>query len=79
MRADAEAQDVDSDAGTDAAEEDGGLLDDAPVLAGTDPEDGWASGWWTDRWLWTAAGGVLAALAGVWGYSLTRGRGRPGV
>ncbi|SCE62980.1 hypothetical protein GA0115261_115961, partial [Streptomyces sp. OspMP-M43] len=41
------------------------------------PEDGWASGWWTDRWLWTMGGGVLAALAAVFGYSLTRGRGRP--
>ncbi|MCB5165582.1 hypothetical protein LG634_12145 [Streptomyces bambusae] len=42
-----------------------------------EPEDGWSSGWWTDRWLWTAAGGLLAALAGVWGYRLTRGTGRP--
>ncbi|WP_411080402.1 hypothetical protein [Streptomyces sp. cmx-18-6] len=41
------------------------------------PEDGWASGWWTGRWLWTIGGGVLAALAAVFGYSLTRGRGRP--
>ncbi|MEU9579364.1 hypothetical protein [Streptomyces chilikensis] len=50
----------------------------APVLSGTAAEDGWSSGRWTDRWAWTAAGGVLAALAGVWGHSLTRGRGRPG-
>ncbi|MET9610238.1 hypothetical protein ABZZ17_35065 [Streptomyces sp. NPDC006512] len=42
------------------------------------PEDGWSGGWWSDRWIWTAAGGVLAALAGVFGYSLTRGSGRPG-
>ncbi|WP_406054984.1 hypothetical protein OG462_05505 [Streptomyces sp. NBC_01077] len=41
------------------------------------PEDGWSSGWWSDRWLWTAAGGILAALAGVGGYVLTRGAGRP--
>ncbi|UQW99696.1 hypothetical protein [Streptomyces sp. RerS4] len=41
------------------------------------PEDGWSGGRWSDRWLWTAAGGVLAALAGIWGHSLTRGRGRP--
>ncbi|MFE6854293.1 hypothetical protein ACFVDH_26290 [Streptomyces sp. NPDC057674] len=41
------------------------------------PEDGWSSGWWSDRWLWTAAGGVLAALAGIGGYVLTRGGGRP--
>ncbi|MFJ8758335.1 hypothetical protein [Streptomyces cyaneofuscatus] len=42
-----------------------------------EPEDGWASGWWTIRWLWTVGGGVLAALAAVFGYALTRGRGRP--
>ncbi|MFJ3499557.1 hypothetical protein [Streptomyces sp. NPDC090135] len=41
------------------------------------PEDGWSSGWWSDRWLWTLAGGVLAALAGIGGYVLTRGAGRP--
>ncbi|WP_430477648.1 hypothetical protein ACQZM9_03595 [Streptomyces sp. P11-1] len=45
--------------------------------AAGEPEDGWASGWWTSRWLWTIGGGALAALAGVFGYSLTRGRGRP--
>ncbi|MBZ9600022.1 MULTISPECIES: hypothetical protein [Streptomyces] len=54
-----------------------------PLVAGTvtgslrEPEDGWSGGWWSDRWLWTAAGGVLGALAGVFGYSLTRGTGRP--
>ncbi|MBT2540225.1 hypothetical protein J7E99_05800 [Streptomyces sp. ISL-44] len=42
-----------------------------------EPEDGWSGGWWSDRWIWTAAGGVLAALAGILGYSLTRGPGRP--
>lgn len=41
------------------------------------PEERWSSGWWSDRWLWTAAGGVLAALAGTAGYCLTRGRDRP--
>ncbi|MFE0583056.1 MULTISPECIES: hypothetical protein [unclassified Streptomyces] len=60
---------------------DGALAE--PLVAGTvtgslrDPEDGWSGGWWSDRWLWTAAGGVLGALAGIFGYSLTRGRGRP--
>ncbi|RST01133.1 hypothetical protein EF910_29435 [Streptomyces sp. WAC07149] len=41
------------------------------------PEGGWSAGWWSDRWLWTAAGGILGALAGIYGYSLTRGSGRP--
>ncbi|MFF6984544.1 hypothetical protein ACFZAV_44450 [Streptomyces sp. NPDC008343] len=47
------------------------------VLSSIEPEDGWASGWWSDRWAWTAIGGALAALAGVGGYTLTRGPGRP--
>ncbi|MFK0297320.1 hypothetical protein ACIQU6_43575 [Streptomyces sp. NPDC090442] len=41
------------------------------------PDGGWSSGWWSDRWVWTAIGGVLAALAGIGGYRLTRGSGRP--
>lgn len=49
----------------------------APASLAGEPEDGWSSGWWTDRWLWTVGGGVLAALAAVFGYSLTRGSGRP--
>ncbi|MFB7914363.1 hypothetical protein [Streptomyces sp. NPDC056061] len=49
----------------------------ARVSLGSEPEDGWASGWWTDRWLWTVGGGMLGALAAVFGYSLTRGSGRP--
>lgn len=47
------------------------------VLSRLEPDDGWSSGWWTDRWVWTAVGGVLAALAGIGGYALTRGSGRP--
>ncbi|WP_432176190.1 hypothetical protein [Streptomyces sp. Tue6028] len=47
------------------------------VLSSIEPDDGWASGWWSDRWVWTAIGGVLAALAGIGGYALTRGAGRP--
>ncbi|MFL1899540.1 hypothetical protein ACJWDR_10625 [Streptomyces tauricus] len=49
----------------------------AAVLSSIEPDDGWASGWWSDRWVWTGVGGVLAALAGVGGYALTRGAGRP--
>jgi hypothetical protein len=37
----------------------------------------WSSGRWSDRWVWTGVGGLLAALAGVGGYLLTRGAGRP--
>lgn len=47
------------------------------VAAAGEPEDGWSSGWWTGRWLWTVGGGALAALAAVFGYGLTRGGGRP--
>ncbi|MFI0151143.1 hypothetical protein [Streptomyces lydicus] len=42
-----------------------------------EPDGGWSSGRWNDRWLWTAAGGALAALAGIAGYRATRGSGRP--
>ncbi|MER5727302.1 hypothetical protein ABT084_02900 [Streptomyces sp. NPDC002138] len=65
--------------GADAV--DGSLA--APLVPATvsgslrEPEDGWSGGWWSDRWIWTAAGGVLGALAGLFGYSLTRGSGRP--
>ncbi len=41
------------------------------------PSDGWAGTWWSARWLWSAAGAVLAGLAAVGGYALSRGRGRP--
>ncbi|WP_105970007.1 hypothetical protein [Streptomyces geranii] len=47
------------------------------VLSSIEPDGGWSSGWWSDRWVWTAIGGALAALAGVGGYALTRGSGRP--
>ncbi|MFI1047625.1 hypothetical protein ACH4U3_17790 [Streptomyces griseoruber] len=47
------------------------------VLSSIEPDDGWASGWWSDRWVWTAIGAILAALAGIGGYTLTRGSGRP--
>jgi hypothetical protein len=51
--------------------------DKAAVLSSFGSDDGWSSGWWTDRWVWTGIGGVLAALAGIGGYALTRGAGRP--
>ncbi|MFJ8799591.1 hypothetical protein [Streptomyces sp. NPDC102487] len=47
------------------------------ALSSLEPDDGWTSGWWSDRWVWTGIGGVLAALAGIGGYALTRGNGRP--
>ncbi|MFG2353262.1 hypothetical protein [Streptomyces sp. NPDC048521] len=47
------------------------------VLSSFGSDDGWSSGWWSDRWVWTAIGGILAALAGIGGYVLTRGSGRP--
>ncbi|WP_405997657.1 hypothetical protein [Streptomyces sp. NBC_00829] len=53
--------------------------DSAPKQAAAlgEPDGGWASGWWSDRWIWTVAGGLLGALAAVGGHSLTRGSGRP--
>ncbi|CAM5705061.1 Peptidase OS=Streptomyces alboniger OX=132473 GN=CP975_29225 PE=4 SV=1 [Streptomyces alboniger] len=81
----AEARVTATDAGG-AQAVDGALAEPLVPGAGSDrqrpaeitaPEDGWSSGWWSSRWLWTGAGGVLAALAGVGGYALTRGSGRP--
>ncbi|MGW1594366.1 hypothetical protein [Streptomyces sp. NPDC002343] len=57
-----------------AADEDGSK---GAVLSSFGRDDGWSSGWWSDRWVWTGIGGVLAALAGIGGYALTRGSGRP--
>ncbi|MGW5469051.1 hypothetical protein [Streptomyces chartreusis] len=59
------------------SQEDEGSSSASAVLSSIEPDDGWASGWWSDRWVWTAIGGVLAALAGIGGYALTRGTGRP--
>ncbi|WP_406103239.1 hypothetical protein OG698_13270 [Streptomyces sp. NBC_01003] len=63
-------------AADDASDEENGSSA-SQALATGEPEDGWSSGWWSDRWVWTAAGGILAALAGIGGYALTRGTGRP--
>ncbi|MGW6564714.1 hypothetical protein [Streptomyces sp. NPDC054975] len=60
-----------------ATTEDAASADTPSAVDARAPEDGWSSGWWSDRWIWTAAGGVLAALAGVAGHTLTRGSGRP--
>ncbi|MBV2355700.1 hypothetical protein KUM39_15180 [Streptomyces sp. J2-1] len=59
----------------DTASDSGGAR--SAVLSAIEPDDGWSSGWWSDRWVWTAVGGLLAALAGIGGYALTRGAGRP--
>ncbi|QOV34619.1 hypothetical protein IM697_31575 [Streptomyces ferrugineus] len=59
------------------SKEDEGSSSASAVLSGIEPEDGWASGCWSDRWVWTALGGLLSALAGIGGYALTRGSGRP--
>ncbi|CAM5648281.1 hypothetical protein SVIOM342S_02746 [Streptomyces violaceorubidus] len=62
---------VTSGAGEDGEEERGA------VLSAIEPDDGWSSGWWSDRWVWSGIGAVLAALAGIGGYALTRGSVRP--
>ena len=62
-----------------AADDSGSKSDSvkSAVLSSIEPDGGWSSGWWSDRWVWTGVGGVLAALAGIGGYALTRGSGRP--
>ncbi|MFF2040017.1 peptidase [Kitasatospora sp. NPDC058170] len=53
----------------------GGAANAAQAAAPAEAEDHWYSGWfsgWNSRWFWTVAGGALAALAGVAGYTLTR-------
>ncbi|MFF1798598.1 peptidase, partial [Kitasatospora sp. NPDC058263] len=53
----------------------GGGAATAKAAAPEEAEEHWYTGWfsgWNSRWFWTLAGGVLAALAGVAGYTLTR-------
>ncbi|MBD3006078.1 MULTISPECIES: hypothetical protein [unclassified Streptomyces] len=71
--------------GTDSEPPDDNTASDSPNDKGgevrhavAEPEDGWGSGWWSDRWVWTVIGAALAALAGVGGYTLTRGPRAPG-
>ncbi|MFB7330244.1 hypothetical protein ACFC00_01185 [Streptomyces adustus] len=62
----------------DASDSDGSAKSPkSAVLSSIEPDGGWSSNWWSDRWVWTAVGGMLAALAGIGGYALTRGHGRP--
>jgi hypothetical protein len=56
---------------TDGATPEASASPQSAALAG--PDGGWGSGWWSDRWIWTVAGGVLGALAGVAGYTLAGG------
>lgn len=37
------------------------------------PSGGWAGTWWSPRWLWTAGGGLLAALFAVGAHRLAHG------
>ncbi|ASW56527.1 peptidase [Plantactinospora sp. KBS50] len=58
----------------------GAVLDSEPVPAAAEDTDGGYLGWLPDlgsRWIWSAAGGVLAAVAGVVGFGLTRRPRRP--
>ncbi|MEU9406682.1 hypothetical protein AB0E08_13465 [Streptomyces sp. NPDC048281] len=62
---------------SDSSSSDSSSSTKSAVLSSIEPDGGWSSGWWSDRWVWTGIGGVLAALAGIGGYALTRGSGRP--
>ncbi|MFJ6139563.1 peptidase [Kitasatospora sp. NPDC092286] len=53
----------------------GGGAATTKAAAPEEPEEHWYTGWfsgWNSRWFWTVGGGILAALAGVAGYTLTR-------
>ncbi|WP_329105031.1 peptidase [Micromonospora sp. NBC_01699] len=65
-------------AGGTAATPDASASPDPAAQAANEDEGfffGWFDGWFdgfSSRWIWTAAGGVLAAVAGVVGFALTR-------
>ncbi|MBB1254915.1 hypothetical protein H3146_16360 [Streptomyces sp. OF3] len=66
-------------AGGDAADGTGGTGGtegdaeaDRRTLELAEPDGGWSGSWWSDRWLWTAGGGVAGALAAVGGYLWVR-------
>lgn len=54
----------------------GTVLTAEPGVVIEEDEDGWDWGGWlpdlSSRWIWTTAGGVLAAVAGIFGFALTR-------
>jgi hypothetical protein len=53
---------------------DGSVVPVVPVSStAVAPSDGWAGTWWSPRWLWTAGGGLLAALAALGAHRLARG------
>ncbi|WP_243761005.1 hypothetical protein [Streptomyces sp. YIM 98790] len=62
---------TDPEAGSESTREED--ADSAPATV-PEPDGGWFGGWWTDRWAWTAAGGLLAAAAAIGGYRLIRRR-----
>ncbi|HEY0700008.1 MAG TPA: peptidase, partial [Micromonospora sp.] len=52
----------------------GTVLTAEPTATDSDDESGMFDGWLptlSSRWIWTGIGGVLAAVAGVVGFSLT--------
>ncbi|MCE7081950.1 hypothetical protein [Streptomyces sp. ST2-7A] len=63
-------EDADAEEAEDGDAEGSGSVTGAGAL--TEPEVGWNGGWWSDRWLWTGAGGILGGLAAIAGYTLVR-------
>ncbi|MEU0807643.1 hypothetical protein [Streptomyces sp. NPDC005970] len=60
---------------SESADSSDGDDESSNTASAAEPDGGWGSGWWSDRWVWTVVGGALGALAGVGGYALSRGRG----